>query len=325
VPVKTGILAERGFSAGPIASTRTHLFWAAARDQEGGDVVLVERDLATRNTRVLAHDLSPLFGLASTAENIVYATHGAAGTNLVTTDFSGGHRRVLSNSLAAQFDARGDVVAWAEDIGARQRVSAVDLRTGRRMIVMDAPRCRRRRCYRVDRVTVARDGVAFVLGSVGQGYPSLVARRSWNGARTEFTSVSNDPQPDLARSADGALYYQLRRGWFEWNFGDEHPRAVAGVATWLLDARGGRRIVLTGGVCAAGISVVESTGRVTPVPAPASTPASPTRFGPLCRQLTGLAWTGNRLLIGWSFTPKISIEGHTDVGLSGLITAHRVP
>jgi hypothetical protein len=327
LPVKpaTGILAERGFSAGPIASTGTHLFWEAARDQEGGDVFLVGRNLPTRETRVLAHNLSPLFGLASTSDSLVFAMHGSAGTDLVTTDFTGGHRRVLSNSLAAPFDARGDLVAWAEQVGARQRVVTLNLRTGRRLVVLDEARCRRTRCYRIDRVTVARDGVAFDLGSVGQGYPSLVARRSWSGARTEFTPVPHDPQPDLARSAEGALYYQLRRGWFEWKFGEDRPRAVAGAKTWLLEAQGGRRLVLRGGACGAGIGVRDSSGRVTPLPAPRSSPASPTQFGPLCRQLTGLVWSGNRLLIGWSFTPKISLQGHTDVGLSGLITMLRVP
>lgn len=321
----TGILAERGFSAGPIASTGTHLFWEAARDQEGGDVFLVGRNLATRETRVLARNLSPLFGLASTSDSLAFATHGSAGTDLVTSNFAGGRRRVLSHSLAAPFDARGDVVAWSEQVGTRQRVVALNLRTGRRLLVLDAERCRHGRCYRVDRVTVARDGVAFDLGSVGQGYPSLVARRSWDGARTEFTSVPHDPQPDLARSAEGALYYQLRRGWFEWNFGEDRPRAIAGAGTWLLDAQGGRRLVLRGGSCGAGIGVLESSGRVTPLPTPRSTPASPTQFGALCRQLTGLVWRGRRLLAGWSFTPKVSIQGHTDVGLSGLITTVRVP
>jgi hypothetical protein len=321
----TGILAERGFSAGPIASTGTHLFWEAARDQEGGDVFLVGRNLATRETRVLARNLSPLFGLASTSDSLAFATHGSAGTDLVTTDFTGGHRRVLSHSLAAPFDARGDIVAWAEEVAARQRVVALNLRTGRRLVVMDEDRCRRGRCYRIDRVTVARDGVAFDRGSVGQGYPSLVARRSWDSARTEFTPVPHDPQPDLARSADGALYYQLRRGWFEWNFGEERPRATAEAKTWLLEARGGRRLVLRGGACGASVGVLDSSGRMTPLPAPRSTPASPTQFGPLCRQLTGLVWSGNRLLIGWAFTPRVSIEGHNDVGLSGLITTLRVP
>jgi hypothetical protein len=328
LPVKpaTGILAERGFSAGPIASTGTHLFWEAARDQEGGDVFLVGRNIPTRQTRVLEHNMSPLFGLASTSDSLVFATHGSAGTDLVTTDLTGGHRRVLSQSLAAPFDARGDVVAWAEQVGARQRVVTLNLRTGRRLVVLDEARCRRGRCYRIDRVTVARDGVAFDLGSVGQGYPSLVARRSWSGARTEFTPVPHDPQPDLARSAEGALYYQLRRGWIEWKFGENRPRAIAGAKTWLLDTQGGRRLVLRGGACGASVGVLEGGGgRMTPLPAPRSTPASPTQFGPLCRQLTGLVWSGNRLLIGWSFTPKVSIQGHTDVGLSGLITMLRVP
>lgn len=321
----TGIVAERGFSTGPIASTGKHLFWEAAHDQEGGDVFLVGRNLATRETRVLAHNLSPLFGLTSSADRLVFATHGSAGTDLVTTDLTGGRRRVLSHSLAAPFDARGDTVAWAEAVGDRQRVVALNLRTGRRLVARDAARCRRGRCYRIDRVTVANDGVVFDLGSVGQGYPSLVARRSWDRARTEFTKVPHDPQPDLARSAKGALYYQLRRGWFEWNFGEERPRATAGARTWLLEAQGGHRLVLKGDACGASVGFVDSSGRTKVLAAPRSTPASPTQFGPLCRQLTGLVWNGNRLLIGWAFTPKISIEGHNDVGLSGLITTLRVP
>jgi hypothetical protein len=39
----------------------------------------------------------------------------------------------------------------------------------------------------------------------------------------------------------------------------------------------------------------------------------------------GYAWTGNRLLLAWSIAPKISVEAHQDVGISGMITAARVP
>jgi hypothetical protein len=324
----TGILAQRGFSAGPIAATGGLLFWEASNDKEGGNVVfLIRRNVATRETRVLARNLAPLYGLASVSDTLVFATRaaGVPGTELVATDLSGGHQRVLSRSLAAPFDARGDVVAWAEQAGARQRVIALNLRTGRRVVALDADPCRRGRCYRIDRVIVARDGVVFDLGSVGQGYPSLVARRRFDSGRTEFTRVPDDPQPDLARSADGALYYELRHGWFAWSFGDDHPRPIAGVRTWLLETQGSRQLVLKGKACGARLGFVASSGRTTSLPAPRATPVSPTQFGPLCRQLTGVVWNGNDLMIGWAFTPKISLQGHDEVGLASLITKLRLP
>ena len=90
-------------------------------------------------------------------------------------------------------------------------------------------------------------------------------------------------------------------------------------------AQGGRRLVLTGQVCKPTLALLRPDGRMTAVPVPSTTPASPTRFGALCRQLTGIVWTGNDLLFGWTFTPKVSLEGHSEVGLSGLITSARVP
>jgi hypothetical protein len=174
-------------------------------------------------------------------------------------------------------------------------------------------------------VIVARDGVVFDLGSVGQGYPSLIARRSFESGRTELTPVANDPQPDLARSAEGALYYQLRRGWFAWNFGADHPRPIAGVRTWLLETQGSRQLVLKGQACGARLGLVDSSGRTTSLPAPRATPVSPTQFGPLCRQLTGVVWNSNDLMISWAFTPKISLQGHDEVGLASLITKLRLP
>lgn len=329
VPVKgrVGLVAERGFSIGPIASTKRQLLWESARGEEGGDTFLVGRDLEQGTTRVLAKGVSPAFGLVTTPGTVVFAARGSAGTDLIAADLRKDHRRVLSRSLLAPFDARGDMVAWAEGDSSRQRVVVRNMRTGRQSVAFDAPRCRRARCYRIDRVTVGREGVVFDLGAVGQGYASLIARRRWADTRASFISVPNDPQPDLARSETGALFYQLQRGWVEWNFGEARPRAtsVGGVQRWLLAAQGGRGIVLTGQVCNTKLGLLRADGRVTALPAPSSTPASPTRFGALCRQLTGIAWDGDRLLIGWSFTPKVSLQGHTEVGLSGLVTAVRVP
>jgi hypothetical protein len=237
-------------------------------------------------------------------------------------DPAGGHRRVLTRSLLGPFDARGDMVAWPEGDAGRQRVLVRNLRTGRQLLATDAARCHPR-CYRIDGVTVANEGVVFDLGSVGQGYPSLVGRRRWDATKPSFVETPNDPQPDLARSASGALFYQLQRGWMEWNFDEDRPRVVSvgGARPWLLAAQGGHRLVLTGGACKTRVGLLHAAGRIAVLPAPASTPASPTQFGALCRQLTDIAWTGNRLLLAWSFGPKISLEGHSEVGLSGMITA----
>jgi hypothetical protein len=72
------------------------------------------------------------------------------------------------------------------------------------------------------------------------------------------------------------------------------------------------------------MGLLDAGGRMAALPAPDSTPASTTRFGVLCRRLTGVAWNGNRVLLAWSFLPKISLEGHSNAGLSGMITAARI-
>jgi hypothetical protein len=326
VPIKKnqGILAQRGFSIGPIASIGRYLFWEAAAGDEDQDVVLLERDLKTGANTILAHGIFRAFGIASANGQVIYARRSGAKVQLMTVDPAGAHRRVLSSSLIAPFDARGDITAWPEGDSARQRVVVQNLRSGRRFVALDALRCRGARCYRIDRVTVAHEGIVFDLGSVGQGYPSLIARRRWHSAKTSFSEVPNDPQPDLARSADGALYYWLHRGWTEWTFDEDRPRPLNGARSWVLDAEKDRWLVLTGGTCGTRVGV-RTEGSTTPLPAPSSTPASPTRFGALCRQLTGFAWSGNRLLLAWTLTPTLSLQGHTDVGVSGIITAARIP
>jgi hypothetical protein len=328
VPIKKeqGIVAQRGFSIGPLASMGRYVFWEAAGDEGQRDVVLLERDLKTGATRILAHGVSPALGIATTPDTVVFAAQSATGTHLVGMDSAGGHRHVLSRSLIAPFDARGDMVAWPEGDTVRQRVIVRNMRTGRQFVAMAGARCRGPRCYRIDRVTVASKGVVFDLGSVGQGYPSLVGRRRWDATKTSFIEIANDPQPDLVRSSSGALFYRLRHGWMEWNFDEDRPHvtSVRETRPWLLAAQGGHRLVLTGGACNPQVGLIRAGGRIAVFPAPDSTPASPTQFGALCRQLTGIAWTGNRLLLAWSFAPKISLESHSEAGLSGMITAARM-
>jgi len=318
-----GILGQRGYAIGPVAATSRDVVWAAASSDEADDVLLLSRNLRTGASRVVAHRLFEAFGLASAAGSVVYARASGASAQLETRPPEGGPARILSRRLAAPFDARGDVVAWAESGPTRNRVLFRNLRSGRSGVVFTAPRCRDSRCYRIDRVTVADRGVVFDLGSVGQGYPSLIVRRSWSAGRPSFVRVPNDPQPDLARASAGALYYQLGRGWMEWNFGRALPTPTwpHRVRPWLLSRDGTRSLLITGRDCATTVSVRFSGGRTMTLPSPHATAVTTTRFGKVCRQLTGFASSHRRLLLAWTLTPQVSLEAHEEIGVSGVITA----
>jgi hypothetical protein len=317
-----GILGQRGYSIGPIAASSRYLFWAAASSDEADDVLLLRRDLRTGANRVMAHRLFQAFGLGAAPDSVVYATRSATSAQLEAMPISGGPARVLSRALTAPFDVRGETVAWAESDAMYNRVLFQSLRTGRRAIAYAAPRCRADRCHRVDRVTVADGGVVFDLGAVGQGYPSLIVRRAWSAARPSFARVPHDPQPDLARSSTGALYYQLGHVWMEWNFGQARPVPTwpRGVRPWLLARDGARNLVISGSTCATTVAVHTHDGKSQRLPPPGLTAVTPTRFGKVCRQLTGYAWVGSRLLLAWSLTPQASVENHEEIGMSSVIT-----
>jgi len=274
----------------------------------------------------MAHRLFPAFGLATAADSVVYAMRLGTGAQLESMAVAGGPAHILSPSLGAPFDLRGDIVAWADADTTQNRVLFRNLRTGGGAVAFEAPRCRGTRCYRIDRVTVAREGVIFDLGSVGQGYPSLIVRRSWTAARPSFARVPRDPQPDLARSSAGALYYRLGHGWMEWNFGQARPRRTwpHGSRPWLLGRDGTRELLIGGTNCARTVAVKTGGGEPLAVPPPRSNPVTPRGFGPVCRQLAGYAWSGSRLLLGWLLIPRVSLESHQDIGVAGVITAANV-
>ena len=299
------------------------MFWASASSDEADDVLLLRRDLHTGANRVLAHGLFQAFGLETAADSIVYAMRSGTSAQLVSMDVSGGPAKVLTRSVAAPFDARGAMVAWAEGDATHNRVRFQNLRTGRRAVAFEAARCHGNRCYRIDRVTVADQGVVFDLGAVGQGYPSLIVRRGWSTPRPAFARVPNDPQPDLARSSAGALYYWLGHGWREWRFGQAQPAPTwpHGARPWILARAGPRTLVIGGSTCATTVAVHTTGGKTDPVPPPGPTPVTTNRFGKNCRELTGYAWSGNRLLLAWLLTPKVSVEAHVDVGEGSVISA----
>jgi hypothetical protein len=316
-----GLLGQRGYSIGPIAASSRYVFWTAASGDEA-DVLLLRRDLRTSANRVLAHRLFQAFGLYTAAGSVIYATQSGTSAQLVSMGVSGGPTHILSRSLVAPFDARGEMVAWAEGDATHNRVLFQNLRTGRRALAFEGARCSGKRCYRIDRVTVAERGVVFDLGSVGQGYPSQIVRRAWRAPRPAFASVPNDPQPDLARSSSGALFYWLGHGWMQWDFGQAQPESTwpHGIRPWVLSREGPRTLVIGGATCAAGVAVRASGGKTIPIPPPGPNPVTTNRFGKLCRQVAGYSWSGNRLLLAWSLTPQVSVEAHEDFGAASVIT-----
>jgi len=326
LPKKQGVLGQSGYAIGPIAATSRYVFWTAAASDEADDVLLFRRDLRTGANRVLAHRVFEAFGLGAAANSVVYATRDGAGARLEAMAVSGGPPQLLSRTLGAPFDVRGDNVAWAEADALQNRVLVRNLRTEHQDVLFQAPRCRETRCYRIDRVTVADGGVVFDLGSVGQGYPSLIARRSWTASRPSFARVPNDPQPDLAPSSAGALYYHLGHGWNEWNFGHARPKRVwpHGVRPWVLAREGRRELLIGGSDCERTVGVRSRDHGTVSIAPPRRTQVTPQGFGKVCRQLTGYAWSGGRLLLAWSLPPQASIEAHEEVGVSSVITATRV-
>ena len=198
--------------------------------------MLMERVLATGKTKLLASNALAQFGLASTATRVVFADRGRSGPELVAVRHDGGGRLVLTRSLAAPIAARGDLVAWAEQSASSQRVVVRHMRTGREWVAAQMSRCRRGRCYRIDSVTLADKGVVFERGAIGP-HPSLIVRRGFGEDRVTTTSVAHDPQPELAASSAGALFYRLQHGWFRWDFGQRRPHLVKLPASRLVGAR----------------------------------------------------------------------------------------
>jgi len=114
-------------------------------------------------------------------------------------------------------------VAWADQDATRQRVYVRDMSSGTRWLAADLPRCVGGRCYRIDAVGLADQGVVFVRGAIGP-QPSFIVRRGFSDAKATRLAVPNDPQPDLAPSSVGALYYAFGRGWYRWDFGRPDTR-----------------------------------------------------------------------------------------------------
>lgn len=322
------ILLVKDASIGALASSARYLVWEQARfaPRFPSTAQLLERDGRTLRVTRLASDGIPQFGLAVTSKWVAYgASRPAGNTTLLAIRHGGRDRVTLTRSLIAPVASRGERVAWAEQSGETQRIVVRDMRTGTNWIAAQLPRCRQGRCYRIDAVDLAANGVVFDRGAIGT-QPSLIMRRRFHGSKLEALRVPRDPQPDLARSETGALFYWLGHGWRRWDFGRTTPVPAAppGDPWWIL-ASENRRMLLSANSpqCRERIALRTSGGRTFPLAAPTSSPASPKGFGRLCRLLSGFSWSGGRLLIAWTIIPDISLRTHVGVGAVGVVVATR--
>ena len=320
------LLMLKGQAVAAIATAGGYVVWEFQPSDEHPVSALMERNRRTGRTRRLAASVLPQFGLASTTTRIVYARAGAAGSELRAIRHDGGNSVVLSRSLAAPFASRGNVIAWAEEVRAKQRVVLRNMSTGRQWVAAQMPRCNGDRCYRIDAVTLADDGVVFDRGAIG-AHPSLIVRRRLRDAKPTIARLKNDPQPDLAPSSAGAFYFWLQHGWMRWDFGrlHPHPTHLNGLRWWVVGYEHGRLLLRTGTKCRPRLVVRVRGKRTQAVTSPNSTPASPTNFGPLCGLMTGFAWQGRRLLVAWAIIPRISLTAANDVGLVGAVTETTTP
>jgi hypothetical protein len=204
-----------------IAFTDRYLTWESEQGEEGTPA-LVQRDLRTKKQRILATPVHPEYGVAATRDWVVYAS-GLHTLFAVRHDGSG--RRSLTANLAGPFAGRGERVAWAELDRDTYRVVVRNMATGKQWLAARIPRCVSTRCYRIDGVTLADDGVVFTRGAIGP-QPSFIVRRGFADRAPTSVALPGDPQPELAPSSEGALYYAFGRGWYRWDFGSRKPRAT---------------------------------------------------------------------------------------------------
>ena len=280
-----------------------------------------EINLRTHRKTQLAASSVPSFGIAATAGWAVFAVPVGTNAHIVAVQHGSTQRVVLSKLPISPVVSRGDRVAWAEEVGARERVIVRTMTTGREWIAADLPRCSGSRCYRIDYVTLADDGVAFDRGAVGP-QPSLVIRRRFGG-RPETTTVTNDPQPDLVPSYAGAYFFAFGRGWRRWDFGRPAPQRTGAVSRsrgeiLALERQG--LVSRTGDSCHPRLLVTLAghTTRFAP-------PSINTHGIAVCGLLTGYSLDGNHLILGWSIIPKASLQSHSDAGSIGILSVHPLP
>jgi hypothetical protein len=317
------LVVTRGRVVHHVAADGRYVVWEAGPLQDPrAPTSLLERDLKSRRTRVLARNVEPNYGLASTGGWVVFA-QGNAPTRLVAVRHDGSRRTVLSRSLRAAVDARGTLIAWAEETTSQQRVVVRDMKRGIDRLAVEMRRCTHGRCYQLEQVTLADDGVVFTRDGSNPDR-SLVMRRAFSDGALTAVAIARDPQPDLIPSSAGAIYYVLGRGWYRWDFGQRRPhrtRFRANPPAPLLAYEDGHWFLASRRGCDFGVVMLERNGQSRTIISPGRLRrlASPERR--VCTVLEGFAWTRRQALTAWALAPKFSIDSHVDFGLVGVAFA----
>ena len=229
-----------------------------------------------------------------------------APVRLIALDRRSGRRTVLADSLAAPFVWRGNLVAWAEQRGARQRVVVYDLRRHKAWTAADLPNCVGRLCYRIEGITLAERGVVFARGAVGAEM-SFVLRRLFSGRRLESVRIERDAQPDLVPSANGAFYYVLDRGWYRWDFASSRPSLAAAPDSFRPIAYDGRRwLMIQQEGCDDALVEGLIYGPTSSVVSPARVQAVAGVQAGVCVRFQSVSFAGGRPVTTWIVVPRAS-------------------
>ena len=312
------LVVTKGRAVKQIAAEGRRLVWETGPLEGGSSLPTLYGRKLGGPRRLLIRNVNTSYGLGLAAGWALYAGPGAR-TPLTAIAPDGSHRIVLSHWLAAPFVTRGRLAAWIEQHGRRQKVVVRNMRTGRVLLAAMPPRCQQGHCFQIEEVALADRGVVFTRDSTNPDF-SLVVRIPFASRKPSSVRIPGDPQPDLAPSSAGALYYVLRRGWYRWGFGRKPRRTPfrANPPAPLLGYEHGRWLLSTKRGCDYGVVAVTDGGRRTVVVSARSLerllPARPRR----CVLLQATAWIGAQPLTAWALVPEKSSEEHSDRGLVGV-------
>lgn len=304
----------------PIAVSPGFLVWETAGPEEDAIVsTVVQKNLRTNRLRTLARGTNPDYGVASTARWVVYVS--GSGSTLFAVRHDGSQRHVLTKLLVAPIAGRGERVAWVEQDSRRQRVYVLDMATGKRWLAADVPRCVATRCYRVDNVTLADGGVVFARGAIGP-QPSFIVRRGFNDAAPLSQPLPNDPQPDLAPSSAGALYYYFGHGWYRWDFDEPRPlltRFRGKQQAAILGFERGDWYIRTVRTCGSGLTVLRAGGSTSVIASSQSVIVTAHLDTDGCADLLDLELTGTQAISAWAYRRRSDDPNVEDAGLVGIV------
>ena len=197
--------------------------------------------------------------------------------------------------------------------------------TGKQWLAAKIPRCVSTRCYRIDGVALADGGVVFTRGAIGP-QPSFIVRRGFADAKPTSVALPGDPQPELAPSSAGALYYAFGRGWYRWDFGTRKPRATRfGVSdqNTVLQYEDGYWLTRRSGDCKHALQVVRPGDTSSPSPRPISILKLAHLRPSGCADIVAFHAVGNRAISAWRFQQPATDPYPVGVTLLGLVFTQR--